>query len=52
MLSERTRRTYAAAWSLFADWCAVTGHRDLPADTATVLGFLSGCPAARKTHRG
>jgi hypothetical protein len=51
VLSERTRRTYAAAWSLFTDWCAVTGDWDLPADPATVIGFLSGCPAAGKTHR-
>jgi hypothetical protein len=52
VLSERTRRTYAAAWSLFTDWCAVTGHRDLAADPATVIAFLADCPAARKTHRG
>ena len=52
MLSERTRRTYAAAWSLFTDWCAVTGHRELPADPATVIAFLTDCPAAGKTHRG
>jgi hypothetical protein len=52
VLSERTRRTYAAAWSLFTDWCAVTGHLDLPADPATVIAFLADCPAAGKTHRG
>src|SRR5580765_8064940 len=51
-LSERTRLTYAAAWSLFTDWCAVTGHPDLPADPTTVIAFLSDCPAAGKTHRG
>jgi hypothetical protein len=52
VLSERTRRTYATAWSLFTDWCAVTSHPELPADPATVLAFLTDCPAARKTHRG
>jgi hypothetical protein len=52
VLSERTRRTYAAAWSLFTDWCAVSDHLDLPADPATIREFLADCPAARKTHRG
>src|SRR6478609_1308287 len=52
VLSERSRRTYAAAWSLFTDWCAVTDHPDLPADPATVIVFLTDCPAAGKTHRG
>ena len=52
VLSERTRRTYAAAWSLFTDWCAVAGNHDLPADSATVIAFLADCPAARKTHHG
>ena len=52
MLSERTRRTYAAAWSLFTDWCAVTDHPELPADPATLIAFLTDCPAAGKTHRG
>src|SRR6478752_6195902 len=42
---------YAATWSLFTDWCAVTGHRELPADPATVVAFLTGCPAAPETHR-
>jgi hypothetical protein len=42
---------YAAIWALFTDWCAVTDHRDLPADPATVIGFLTGCPAAPETHR-
>src|SRR6478736_6442195 len=36
---------YAATWALFTD------HRDLPADPATVIGFLTGCPAAPETHR-
>jgi hypothetical protein len=48
---SRVPSGYAAIWSLFTDWCAVTGHRDLPADPATVIGFLTGCPAAPETHR-
>ena len=52
VLSERSRRTYTAAWSLFTDWCAVTDHPELPADPATLIAFLTDCPAAGKTHRG
>ena len=51
VLSELTQSTYAAAWSLFTDWCAVTGHSDLPAAPATVIAFLADCPAAGKTQR-
>ena len=36
---------------MFTDWCAVTGHPDLPAAPDTVLGFLAGCPAAADTQR-
>ena len=42
---------YAAIWALFTDWCAVTGRQELPADPATVIGFLAGCPAAPATLR-
>ena len=49
--SSRLPSGYAAIWALFSDWCAVIGHRDLPADPATVIGFLTGCPAAPETHR-
>ena len=51
-LSASTRRTYAADWALFADWCAAADQVALPADPATVVKFLAGCPAARKTQRG
>ncbi len=50
-LSERTRRTYAADWALFTDWCSVTGNSELPADPATVLAFVTECPAAVTTQR-
>src|SRR6478736_6092767 len=36
---------YAATWSLFTDWCAVTGHRELPADPAAVDAALLGLPS-------
>jgi hypothetical protein len=38
-------------WALFVDWCDATDHRALPADPATVLEFLAGCPAAAATRR-
>ena len=51
MLSVRTRRTYAADWALFTDWCAATDTTALPADPQTVVDFLHGCPAAPATQR-
>ena len=44
--SPRTRRTYAADWALFTDWCAATDTTALPTDPQTVVDFLTGCPAA------
>lgn len=49
--APRTRATYTADWHLFADWCAATDHRALPADPDTVLAFLADCPAAPATMR-
>jgi len=51
VLSPRTRRTYAADWALFTDWCAATDASALPADPRTVVEFLQGCPAAPATLR-
>ena len=51
VLSPRTRRTYAADWALFTDWCAATGTTALPADPRVVVDFLQGCPAAPATQR-
>lgn len=51
-MSARTLRTYAADWALLVDWCDATDQVPLPADPATVLAFLAGCPAAVKTQRG
>ena len=51
VLSARTRRTYAADWALFTDWCAATDTTALPADPQTVVDFLHGCPAAPATQR-
>ena len=51
VLSPRTRRTYAADWALFTDWCAATDTTALPADPRVVVDFLQGCPAAPATQR-
>ena len=51
VLSARTRRTYAADWALFTDWCAATDTTALPADPRTVVDFLTGCPAVAATQR-
>ena len=51
VLSARTRRTYAADWALFTDWCAATDTAALPADPRTVVDFLTGCPATAATQR-
>jgi len=50
-LSPRTLQTYRQDWTLFTDWCAATGHWDLPTDPDTVLEFLTDCPATRSTQR-
>jgi hypothetical protein len=51
VLSVRTRRTYAADWALFIDWCAATDTTAIPADPQAVVDFLIGCPAAAGTQR-
>jgi len=51
VLSVRTRRTYAADWALFTDWCTATDTTALPTDPQTVVAFLIGCPAAPATSR-
>src|SRR5664279_3446328 len=51
VLSARTLRTYAGDWALFTDWCAATDTTALPAAPQTVVGFLTGCPAAPATQR-
>ena len=50
VLLTRTRRTYAADWALFTDWCAATDTTTLPTDPRTVVDFLTGCPAAPATQ--
>ena len=42
---------YAAIWELFTDWCAVTEVIALPAESATVVAFLTDCPCAPATRR-
>lgn len=39
-LSAETLRGLGSAWAVFARFCADTGRRALPADPATVVGFL------------
>ena len=36
-------------WELFVDWCAATERSSLPADPATVAGFLADLPAGPAT---
>jgi integrase len=38
--SEGTRKTYAAAWKRFTNWCASNGHVTLPAHPITVAAYL------------
>jgi hypothetical protein len=33
-------------WALFTDWCHATGIWELPADPATIVAFITDCPAA------
>ena len=41
VLSDNTRRVYAAQWRLFTDWCDSVGLRALPADPLTVARYLA-----------
>jgi integrase len=38
--SEGTRKTYAAAWRRFTNWCETNGHVTLPAHPITVAAYL------------
>jgi len=40
VLLPRTRRTSAAEWALFTDWCATTDITAQPADPRVVVDFL------------
>src|SRR6476469_9924414 len=51
VLAPRTVRAYAGDWALFTDWCHATGSRELPTDPATLIAFLTDCPAAPATLR-
>ncbi|MGS0688827.1 hypothetical protein ACVBEQ_27380 [Nakamurella sp. GG22] len=50
-LSPRSVRAYAGDWALFTDWCSAAEEWELPADSDTVLSFLTDCPAAPATQR-
>ena len=41
VLSDNTRRVYAAQWRIFNDWCGDLGLRALPADPLTVARYLA-----------
>ena len=43
VLSDNTRRVYAAQWRLFKHWCADVGLRALPAEPLTVARYLAIC---------
>jgi hypothetical protein len=51
VFAPRTVRAYAGDWALFTDWCHATGAWELPADPATLVAFLTDCPAAPATLR-
>ncbi|WP_251550004.1 hypothetical protein [Rhodococcus sp. 11-3] len=51
-LSElRIPARYRHDWALFADWCAATDHRPIPASPGTLALFLHEHPAAVATQR-
>ena len=41
VLSDHTRRVYAAQWGLFVDWCGEVGLPSLPAQPLTVARYLA-----------
>ena len=41
VLSENTKRTYAAQWRSFDDWCDQVGLASLPAEPLTVARYLA-----------
>ena len=54
VLSDNTRRVYAAQWRLFTGWCDEVGLASLPAEPLTVARYLAaraGSGAAVATLR-
>ena len=41
VLSDNTRRVYAAQWRIFTDWCGDVSLHSLPADPLTVARYLA-----------
>ena len=41
VLSDNTRRVYAAQWRIFDEWCGEMGLRSLPAEPFTVARYLA-----------
>ena len=44
VLSNNTRRVYAAQWRIFENWCDSVGLPSLPADSLTVARYLARRP--------
>lgn len=42
-IPESTRRTYASAWKLFAEWCEGKNVSALPADASTLVSYIAHC---------
>ena len=41
VLSDNTKRVYAAQWRIFTGWCGEMGLRSLPAEPLTVARYLA-----------
>ena len=51
VLSDNTRRTHAAQWRLFDDWCHEVGLTSLPAEPLTVARYLAARAGSIATLR-
>ncbi len=51
VLSDNTRRTYAAQWLIFADWCGEAGFSAPPAKSLTAARYLAASGASIATIR-
>src|SRR5262245_49310939 len=49
--TEATRRAYARCWRDFTAWCETSGRIALPADPATLAGYLSWLAGGKGTGR-
>ena len=49
VLSDNTRRVYAAQWRVFTDWCGDVDLRALPAGPLTAARYLAVCAGSGAT---